>query len=153
MDGDASLLDCYALSSGATVTKFSKDHSAVILMVRQSKNNHHPFTQQQNILSHITCISGNTAVRTSNLNWEKLWSYLIWGSKDVKSRSTKYWQPYSHLEPASQSLWRRFAALRCPLSHRPPVFPMDSSKAENNNNEFIMHLHFTYLHCAPHNCL
>jgi hypothetical protein len=33
-DEDASLIDCYAVSSGATVTKVSKNHTAFILTVR-----------------------------------------------------------------------------------------------------------------------
>jgi len=66
-DEDASLLDCYAVSSGATVTKVSKDHSAFIVTGRQSKKKQHPFTRQQSISSCITWIFGNTAVRNSNL--------------------------------------------------------------------------------------
>jgi hypothetical protein len=66
-DEDANLLVCYAVSSVATVTKVSKNHSAIILTVRQSKKNQHPFTQQHSTSSHIICIFGNTAVRTSNL--------------------------------------------------------------------------------------
>jgi hypothetical protein len=66
-DEDASLMDCYAVSSGATVPKFQRIRVPSFSWSGSPKKKQHPFTQQKGISSHITCIFGNTAVRTSNL--------------------------------------------------------------------------------------